>query len=542
MNEHTTSPQRPPSSVSPTSTLSRPTSPDLLSGDEKSRYSQKRPSTDSIATEANEPHSKLKRLSTGQSSQVDGFDSADHRVVSAESLTAQMMERQKMERLEREKTSGQTEEVDTLKAPAKCTVCGDLSFGRHYGVDSCNGCKSFYRRSIWYGRKYVCRFEGSCDIEKNCRNACRACRLKKCFNVNMNPRAVQSERERFVSNSSRCVGVRNNSVDSVDSCTQTDDSHCFDRFNGAENRMNALAVRQLFDEELTRRAQLLAKHHFDVLHRGDDERTLSRTPTAEFREVAFAEAFFDPSQIFSRTLLQPLPMKAANTEDLINGYLRCFVLYSDWMLQFEEFRELRYHDQILLAKSRFYLFHYWISSLWSADTETDAVIYSNGTYFQRGENVNHSGPQLNLSIALMDLMLDTVVREMRALKLNEVERCCLFVIALFTDVEKLGLTKESIEMAARFRDRFVRLLHNHVLQQMTATVDYTAVDPNHTLHLIRQQTDASYRCSKILLLVSSLMSLVSQSPNEGKLNDSVIARVFLPKSADLKPANFASTV
>jgi len=62
-----------------------------------------------------------------------------------------------------------------------CRVCNDVSSGKHFGVLSCEACKSFFRRSIRTAPNYVCRANKSCEIKKKTRNKCQHCRLKKCL-------------------------------------------------------------------------------------------------------------------------------------------------------------------------------------------------------------------------------------------------------------------------------------------------------------------------------------------------------------------------
>uniref|UniRef100_A0A4W5RP26 Nuclear receptor subfamily 2 group F member 6 n=1 Tax=Hucho hucho TaxID=62062 RepID=A0A4W5RP26_9TELE len=75
-----------------------------------------------------------------------------------------------------------------------CVVCGDKSSGKHYGVFTCEGCKSFFKRSIRRNLNYSCRSNRECQIDQHHRNQCQYCRLKKCLRVGMRKEAVQRGR------------------------------------------------------------------------------------------------------------------------------------------------------------------------------------------------------------------------------------------------------------------------------------------------------------------------------------------------------------
>lgn len=90
-----------------------------------------------------------------------------------------------------------------------CTICCDRATGKHYGAASCDGCKGFFRRSVRKSHTYTCRFSRNCVVDKDKRNQCRYCRLRKCFKAGMKKEAVQNERDR--------ISCRRSSLEEVES-------------------------------------------------------------------------------------------------------------------------------------------------------------------------------------------------------------------------------------------------------------------------------------------------------------------------------------
>lgn len=84
-----------------------------------------------------------------------------------------------------------------------CSICGDRSSGKHYGVYSCEGCKGFFKRTVRKDLTYTCRDNKECMVDKRQRNRCQYCRYQKCLAMGMkrevaemNIRSVQEERQR----------------------------------------------------------------------------------------------------------------------------------------------------------------------------------------------------------------------------------------------------------------------------------------------------------------------------------------------------------
>ena len=83
---------------------------------------------------------------------------------------------------------------ETKTQTIECVVCGDKSSGKHYGQFTCEGCKSFFKRSVRRNLSYTCRGNRSCPIDMHHRNQCQYCRMKKCLKSGMRREAVQRGR------------------------------------------------------------------------------------------------------------------------------------------------------------------------------------------------------------------------------------------------------------------------------------------------------------------------------------------------------------
>ena len=87
----------------------------------------------------------------------------------------------------------------------ECVVCHDKSSGKHYGQFTCEGCKSFFKRSVRRNLTYQCRSAKNCPIDQHHRNQCQHCRFKKCIKMGMRREAVQRGRTPIMPGVNKCT-------------------------------------------------------------------------------------------------------------------------------------------------------------------------------------------------------------------------------------------------------------------------------------------------------------------------------------------------
>ncbi|CBY39222.1 unnamed protein product [Oikopleura dioica] len=90
-----------------------------------------------------------------------------------------------------------------------CVVCGDVSTGVHYGAETCEGCKGFFRRITQNNlTPRLCSNDNRCikRINRRNRTQCPSCRFAKCVQVRFySDRAF--EKPRWISSKSSSVFV-----------------------------------------------------------------------------------------------------------------------------------------------------------------------------------------------------------------------------------------------------------------------------------------------------------------------------------------------
>ncbi|XP_076450737.1 uncharacterized protein LOC143286817 isoform X2 [Babylonia areolata] len=95
------------------------------------------------------------------------------------------------EKLKEKKT--RTTPTNTSLLPP-CKVCLEPAAGFHYGVNTCEACKGFFRRSLLREKPYKCLGSGNCNIQAGKRHICPKCRHRKCLAVGMSKEAIKTGR------------------------------------------------------------------------------------------------------------------------------------------------------------------------------------------------------------------------------------------------------------------------------------------------------------------------------------------------------------
>lgn len=122
----------------------------------------------------------------------------------------------------------------------ECVVCGDKSSGKHYGQFTCEGCKSFFKRSVRRNLSYTCRGSRNCPIDQHHRNQCQYCRLKKCLKMGMRREGMQ-----FNNTRRSCTSGRSYTSEQITSTPASSTFNSFHTFtDGTSTPMTTIGYNQ----------------------------------------------------------------------------------------------------------------------------------------------------------------------------------------------------------------------------------------------------------------------------------------------------------
>uniref|UniRef100_A0A914WGE1 Uncharacterized protein n=1 Tax=Plectus sambesii TaxID=2011161 RepID=A0A914WGE1_9BILA len=346
-----------------------------------------------------------------------------------------------------------------------CLVCGDAASGVHYGVDSCNGCRTFFRRCVDKKLHFECRNNSSCPIDKSIRNACRACRLKKCLLVGMDVRCVQPNRH-YVTYSRRISALRRPlpssdalppiaSVNQVHDPAPTKACLSIQLSLGSSENYSDFVGRMLAIEQ---KAQILRKSTIEN-YESLMEAVLRQTSRLDDDE--FIAKLSYPQMVCSNfQLCFPSHMYFWATRDL--------TVLLEWVKTFDGYQDLLLTDKLALLKSFAQIYSVLEMAFYSADTVPDTLVFPDGSVVVRDPPF----PKKPMRV-VAPLILDKIYTPLRMLKVSAAEYV-LFKAVLLFNIDAEGLSASGRVVTEAQRKRLQPALRTEMLKQRAVEDGFNA--------------------------------------------------------------------
>uniref|UniRef100_A0A1I7ZD25 Nuclear receptor domain-containing protein n=1 Tax=Steinernema glaseri TaxID=37863 RepID=A0A1I7ZD25_9BILA len=305
-------------------------------------------------------------------------------------------------------TPGSSSQVEEL-----CLVCNDISTGYHYGVPSCNGCKTFFRRTIMKKQTFVCQYEGKCPVDKSIRCACRHCRFEKCLSVGMDRNAIQQNRDPigYTKRTRRYPPVKN-----VASVPKTDlslaSSIAVDQGSPTQSVVE-MTPEQLAEDHLLQALketeEKLAVVRCSHLEMGKSLIDYILKPCA-FSDDAFMKKHATPIHNMNN-------MRRVEPADYQYWHEQDWILMIEWAKTIPFYELLPLPDKLALLRHSSITYPSLLQCFYSPDKGPDTIVFPNGAYFDRAPEPHRPAGFQRKKYQ----MLDQLLRPMRKMEIDSYE-------------------------------------------------------------------------------------------------------------------------
>uniref|UniRef100_A0AC35UID1 Nuclear receptor n=1 Tax=Rhabditophanes sp. KR3021 TaxID=114890 RepID=A0AC35UID1_9BILA len=378
-------------------------------------------------------------------------------------------------------------EKGKLMAPDLCQVCSDASTGNHYGIQSCNGCKTFYRRALVNKKQYKCALDGKCAILKGARCACRACRLAKCVAVGMSKECIQNDRDRIgytqrkrklLNTSEVKEQVQNNKKENSKKEQVKEDEVVVEESINLEIKKEVSETEskpwlgELCDQNVnysqipiksTNEISELEKTEsiFTVLLARADLPPYDKLDSALGRHSVFENVVIN--ELTETSLISRCKSKE-RLEALPFWRQRILTLYIDWIKSIGVFRKLPRSDQEILIRNHASSFMIMTEAFRTPLDIVDKIVHPDGHYFK--EDDSDGFRYLTFSsrskiCRVMHIVIQYVLKPFRTIGVTKMEYTLLNII-MFLDSDAENLDAASVRDIGAARKKFTKCLESYL--------------------------------------------------------------------------------
>ncbi|CAD5215021.1 unnamed protein product [Bursaphelenchus xylophilus] len=339
----------------------------------------------------------------------------------------------------------------------QCLICGEDSFGKHYGCPlSCLGCKTFFRRAVIHKQDTKCKKPGICENEVSARRLCRSCRFKKCLEMGMSEEALQPRRD-VIGRRRRPIQQKSVSETIPEEPTTSSNSASPETISPNADLLHLIS--QLTENDKATRAK-----KFDLIR--------SRTEAKRLAKTVKAGGVDDADK----------PLMIMLGPDISTVTQIDLQMLLEWTKTLPCFMNLPIHDRLTLLK-RFAVYHLILEhGYYTAQLDVkDVWLISNGTCMPRDVNVlpeeikplvseDRAWRQEKLYKTMTEKCIDEVAVPLKRLQLLPEELVTLKIIMLFNygnhvqhDSEDavMYITDESRKVILEWKDRIIQALFQY---------------------------------------------------------------------------------